>query len=267
MTSFEKIFNIFMAETKHTSLAKLTKADLIYILEHYLETSAFVEFKNCRKDLSKYKKTSFIKLINGVPEQTDEDISNDVETDNDNSSDDTNVDNDDVIVDDNIDNHANILIGDDTSNDTPIDDDISEDNVDSDDEPVDDKDDDIDDGFLIEDVDPEFTINPDEEFGVDNEIDNTPVISYEIDEIGYFEEELSIEECYILALAMILHQLQSNVNREEYLKRSVSDRDFKLSDNNKLLSSLLELEVTTRKKLKKYKNSYSYNNINELREL
>ena len=32
MTSFENIFNIFMSETKHTSIAKLSEANLIYIL-------------------------------------------------------------------------------------------------------------------------------------------------------------------------------------------------------------------------------------------
>ena len=75
MTSFENIFNIFMSETKHTSLAKLSEADLVYILEHYLETSALVEFKKCRKDLSKYTKTKFIKLINGVPDiEEEEDV-------------------------------------------------------------------------------------------------------------------------------------------------------------------------------------------------
>lgn len=196
MTSFENIFNIFMSETKHTSLAKLSEADLVYILEHYLETSALVEFKKCRKDLTKYTKTKFITLING---------------------------NIDVEEDINSNTYAvhQTVVGSEEQN-TEINDD---------------------------------------NFNVECEV------TYKIKEMGYFEEELSYEECYILALAMILHQLQSNLNREEYFKRTISDRDFKLAGGEKILASVMELEKTTRKKLKKYKNSYSYNYFQELREI
>ena len=206
MTSFEKIFNIFMSETKHTSLAKLSESDLVYILEHYLETSAMVEFKKCRKDLSKYTKTSFRKLINGYPVE-------------------------EMSV-----------------SDFPY---VKPD-----------------DG---EEVDPDFSQTypkppVGDGSGEDNFLQNF-IETYEIEAIGYFEEVLSYEECYILALSMILHQLQSNLNREEYFRRTISDRDFKLAGGDKILASIMELETSTRKKLKKYKNSYSYNYFNELKEI
>lgn len=244
MTSFENIFNIFMSETKHTSLAKLSEADLVYILEHYLETSALVEFKKCRKDLSKYTKTKFIKLINGVPDiEEEEDVE---ELDPEFGVDHRDKTKSEEIPDEDFDNGMNVYPdnhpGDDFDSDMNVEEDPLPEEPDTEKPEI-----------------PEW--NEDEDFSANFEI------TYEIKEMGYFEEDLSYEECYILALSMILHQLQSNVNREEYFKRTISDRDFKLSGGDKILASVMELEKSTRKKLKKYKNSYSYNYVSELREI
>lgn len=237
MTSFEKIFDIFMSETKHTSLSSLSEADLVYILEHYLETSALVEFKKCRKDLSKYTKTTYIRLVNGVP---------DIEEDKDEDE----IDPDFSIEHHNLEENLEIP-GEDFDNGM---------NVCPDEYP----DEDFDSGMNVDPNNPFPEVpewDEDKDFSVDFKI------TYEIDKIGYFEEDLAHEECYILALSMILHQLQTNVNREEYFKRTISDRDFKLSGGDKILASAMELEKSTRKKLKKYKTSYSYNYADELRSL
>lgn len=221
MTSFEKIFDIFMSETKHTSLAKLSEADLVYVLEHYLETSALVEFKKCRKDLSKYTKTTFVRLINGYVDEEIEDID------------------------------PEFSVGSKTKEGFDIDSDM---NVYPDNQP--------DNSF-----DSDMNVTPEEEWNEDEGFSAEFDITYKIKQLGYFEEDLTHEECYILASSMILHQLQSNLNREEYFKRTITDRDFKLSGGDKILASIMELEKRTRKKLKKYMNSYSYNNFNELREI
>lgn len=221
MTSFEKIFDIFMSETKHTSLAKLSEADLVYVLEHYLETSALVEFKKCRKDLSKYTKTTFVRLINGYVDEEIKDID------------------------------PEFSVGSKTKEGFDIDSDM---NVYPDNEP--------DNSF-----DSDMNVTPEEEWNEDEGFSAEFDITYKIKQLGYFEEDLTHEECYILASSMILHQLQSNLNREEYFKRTITDRDFKLSGGDKILASIMELEKRTRKKLKKYMNSYSYNNFNELREI
>ena len=263
MTSFEKIFNIFLSETKHTELAKLSEADLVYVLEHFLETSALVEFKKCRKDLSKYTKTSFIKLINGVPDIEDE-VEEDIdEIDPDFGVDHQNIDKDEEIPDKDFDSGMNVY-PDSSFPDKDLDSDM---NVYPDNQP----DGDFDSGMNVypetpeeeeEEIKPEIPEwNEDEEFSADFNI------TYKIKEIGYFEEDLTHEECYIIALSMVLHHLQGNINREEYFKRTISDRDFKLADGDKIISSLLSLEKSISRKLKKYKNSYSYNNIAELRDL
>ena len=233
MTSFEKIFNIFLSETKHTELAKLSEADLVYVLEHFLETSALVEFKKCRKDLSKYTKTSFIRLINGVPdieEEVEDEIEEDIdEIDPDFGVDHLSIDKDEEIPDKDFDSGMNVY---------------------------------------PEIPDEEEAIKPEiPEWNEDEEFSANFNITYKIKEIGYFEEDLTHEECYIIALSMVLHHLQGNINREEYFKRTISDRDFKLADGDKIISSLLALEKSISRKLKKYKNSYSYNNIAELRDL
>lgn len=233
MTSFEKIFNIFLSETKHTELAKLSEADLVYVLEHFLETSALVEFKKCRKDLSKYIKTSFIKLVNGVPDIEDEVVEDTDEIDPDFGVDHLSIDKDEDIPDKDFDSGMNVCP------DTPEEEEEDEE--------------------VIKPEIPEW--NEDEEFSANFDI------TYKIKEIGYFEEDLTHEECYIIALSMVLHHLQGNINREEYFKRTISDRDFKLTDGDKIISSLLSLEKSISRKLKKYKNSYSYNNIAELRDL
>ena len=249
MTSFEKIFNIFLSETKHTELAKLSEADLVYVLEHFLETSALVEFKKCRKDLSKYTKTSFIRLINGVPdieEEVEDEIEEDIdEIDPDFGVDHLSIDKDEEIPDKDFDSDMNVY-------------------------PDNQPDGDFDSGMNVypEIPDEEEAIKPEiPEWNEDEEFSADFNITYKIKEIGYFEEDLTHEECYIIALSMVLHHLQGNINREEYFKRTISDRDFKLADGDKIISSLLALEKSISRKLKKYKNSYSYNNIAELRDL
>lgn len=261
MTSFENIFNIFMSETKHTSLAKLSEADLVYILEHYLETSALVEFKKCRKDLSKYTKTKFIKLINGVPDiEEEEDVE---ELDPEFGVDHRYKTKSEEIPDEDFDSGMNVY----PDSSFPDEDFDNEMNVYPDNHPGDDFDSDmnVEEDPLPEEPDTEKPEIP--EWNEDEGFSANFEITYEIKEMGYFEEDLSYEECYILALSMILHQLQTNVNREEYFKRTISDRDFKLSGGDKILASVMELEKSTRKKLKKYKNSYSYNYVSELREI
>ena len=53
-TSFNEVYPIFLDQIDDKSLAKLADEDLKEMLDSYILNSAFVHFKQCRKDLSKY---------------------------------------------------------------------------------------------------------------------------------------------------------------------------------------------------------------------
>ncbi|EPY2277962.1 hypothetical protein ACXAT3_002714 [Clostridium sporogenes] len=76
-----------------------------------------------------------------------------------------------------------------------------------------------------------------------------------------FEIELDLEEIYILSLGMVLHWLQPQVQRLQLIRQSLGDRDFKLSSNWQTLDKLNNLEEKTRKNLKNYIISYTFNDL------
>jgi hypothetical protein len=79
-----------------------------------------------------------------------------------------------------------------------------------------------------------------------------------------FEEDLTSEEEWIIALGMVLSYLSIKIKHENLLRTSVGDRDFKESSNYLTLNTLLKLQTDTKNELKMYKNSYTYNKFEGL---
>jgi len=73
-----------------------------------------------------------------------------------------------------------------------------------------------------------------------------------------FNVNLSIEEIYIVSLGMVLHWLRPKINREELLKQSIGDRDYKLASNWQTLGKLMDREIMIQNNLKNYISKYQY---------
>lgn len=79
-----------------------------------------------------------------------------------------------------------------------------------------------------------------------------------------FNEELSDEEQWIIAHGMVLSWLEPKIKRERLLRDAISDRDYKESSHANQLKELLNLESSTRDRLKEYLINYTYNNFDGL---
>lgn len=75
---------------------------------------------------------------------------------------------------------------------------------------------------------------------------------------GYVESELSLDEVYILSLCMILSWINPKILREENLKQTTTDRDFKQLSNANMLNRLMGLLKMARTDLQRYRQNYSY---------
>lgn len=73
-----------------------------------------------------------------------------------------------------------------------------------------------------------------------------------------FNEDLTDEEQWIIALGMVLAYLSTKKYKEELMRQSLGDRDYKASSPQDLLRVLLELEKDTRNQLKSYIRKYTY---------
>ena len=81
----------------------------------------------------------------------------------------------------------------------------------------------------------------------------------DIDDImGQFNQNLTSEEIYIVSLGMVLHWLRPKINREELLKQSIGDRDYKLASNYLTLGKLMDRELMIQNNLKNYISRYQY---------
>ena len=75
---------------------------------------------------------------------------------------------------------------------------------------------------------------------------------------GYIVSDLSLDEVYILSLCMVLSWLSPKILREENLKQTTTDRDFKQLSNANMLNRLMGLSKMARNDLQRYRQNYSY---------
>lgn len=75
---------------------------------------------------------------------------------------------------------------------------------------------------------------------------------------GHIVSDLTLDEVYILALCMILSWLNPKIMREENLKQTTTDRDYKQLSNANMLNRLIGLSKMTRNDLQRYRQNYSY---------
>lgn len=94
---------------------------------------------------------------------------------------------------------------------------------------------------------------------VDYALSENSVISIYND--GYFEDDLSVEEIYILAMGMICYWLNTKVNREENLTQIISDGDYKRLSGANMLDKLIKLKQTTDENFRLATIDYSYNSF------
>ena len=78
---------------------------------------------------------------------------------------------------------------------------------------------------------------------------------------GYINSELSLDEIYILSLCMVISWLSPKILREENLKQTTTDRDFKKLSNANMLNRLICLSKMARNELHRYRQTYSYKNF------
>lgn len=78
---------------------------------------------------------------------------------------------------------------------------------------------------------------------------------------GYINSELSLDEIYILSLCMVISWLSPKILREENLKQTTTDRDFKQLSNANMLNRLIGLSKMARNDLQRYRQTYSYKNF------
>ncbi len=83
-------------------------------------------------------------------------------------------------------------------------------------------------------------------------------------DLKQFNEDLTSEEQWIIATGMVMSWLEPKIKREDLLRASITDRDYKESNHANQLDKLMDLEESTRKKLKQYIISYTHNNFDGL---
>ena len=86
-------------------------------------------------------------------------------------------------------------------------------------------------------------------------------IEVDVCEEGYINDDLTLEEIYILSLCMRLFWLNPKIHREENLRQMMNDRDFNQLSNANMLKALLQLHTSTRQELQKFKQRYSFNDF------
>ena len=83
-------------------------------------------------------------------------------------------------------------------------------------------------------------------------------IEVDVCEEGYINDDLTLEEIYILSLCMVISWLSPKILREENLKQTTTDRDFKQLSNANMLNRLIGLSKMARNDLQRYRQNYSY---------
>lgn len=83
-------------------------------------------------------------------------------------------------------------------------------------------------------------------------------------DLKQFNDDLTLEEQWIIATGMVLSWLEPKIKREELLRAAISDKDYTESSHANQLDKLMVLEDKTRSKLKRYIISYTHNDFDGL---
>ena len=76
---------------------------------------------------------------------------------------------------------------------------------------------------------------------------------------GYFEEDLSFREKYIIALGCCVHMTERLIQRENGFIKKLGDKDYSIERRTDLIS--LKDDISNR--LRRYLKEYDYDNMNE----
>lgn len=80
--------------------------------------------------------------------------------------------------------------------------------------------------------------------------------------LGHFNDELSSQEQYILALGMKKAWLSPKLNSVDLMKKAIGDRDYKAVQGTNYLRELSNLNEKIEEEIRNYTISYTYNNFN-----
>jgi hypothetical protein len=75
---------------------------------------------------------------------------------------------------------------------------------------------------------------------------------------GSFTDDLTLEECNIIAKYVLLRYLNQKINSQDLLRIELGDKDYKMSSGHMLLSALLKLKESTLEDIYNLRFTYIY---------
>lgn len=99
------------------------------------------------------------------------------------------------------------------------------------------------------------------EFVIELELPASENIEFSFYDNGYFEDDLTYEEMYILAQGMVIYWLNPKVNREENLKQMVTDSDYKKLSGANMLDKMIKLYEKSLREFRMCMIEYTYNDF------
>lgn len=79
--------------------------------------------------------------------------------------------------------------------------------------------------------------------------------------VGEFEEDLTSQEQYILALGMKKAWLSPKLNNADLMAKSIGDRDYKAVQGTNYIKELAKLDAQIEEEIRKYNVAYTYKNF------
>lgn len=119
----------------------------------------------------------------------------------------------------------------------------------------------------IDDIELSLLENEDVEYLLLNYLENATISFFECEKSlriidgEYIEDDLDLDEIYILSLGMTAHWLSPKIKREENLRQMMNDRDYKQLSNASMLNRLMNLDMRTKKEIRRYKQRYAFKNF------
>jgi hypothetical protein len=79
--------------------------------------------------------------------------------------------------------------------------------------------------------------------------------------VGEFQEDLTSQEQYILALGMKKAWLSPKINFADNMTKSIGDRDYKAVQGHPYIKELSKLDAQIKEEIREYAVSYTYKNF------
>lgn len=80
--------------------------------------------------------------------------------------------------------------------------------------------------------------------------------------LGEFEDTLTSQEQYILALGMKKSWLSSKLNNADLMAKQIGDRDYKAVQGTVYIKELSKLNLDIEEEIRRYSIAYTYKNFN-----